>query len=184
MDYINEIVHPDGKLSGKGYSDFILKNNTLEKVRNAIEYARENQIQIIFVKVGFSSDYKELPRDSLLFGKAEKFGALKLDTWATEFHKELDVRESDHIVVKHRISPFSQESLDNYLKNNKITDLYLCGVATDLVVESSARDAHDRDHNIYVLSDCCAAASNEDHENSLKTMRKFANVGTSEELLK
>lgn len=183
MDYINEIIHPEGKFKGKGYADFAKENNTLENVRETVNSAREKGMYIIYVKVGFSPDYNDQPKNSLLFGKADEFEALKLGTWNTEFHESLDVREEDKIIIKNRISPFYGTDLDNFLKEKSITDLYLCGVATDLVVESTARDAHDRDYNVFVLSNCCAAGSNEDHEKSLNTLKKFSKVSVHQNLV-
>ncbi|MBU1622476.1 MAG: cysteine hydrolase [Nanoarchaeota archaeon] len=183
MDYINEIIHPEGKFKSKGYAAYAEENNTLSNVAEAVSLARNKGMEIVYVKVGFSEDYQEQPKNSPLFGKADQFQALKLGTWATEFHESLDVREEDLQVVKHRISPFYKTNLDSYLKETGIKDFYLCGVATDLVVQSAARDAHDRDYNVFVLSDCCAAASAEDQENSLKTLAKIAKVGEYRDLL-
>lgn len=183
MDYINEIIHEEGKFKGKGYADFAKENKIIENVVNCIKIAREKNMDIIFVKVGFSSDYKDQPKNSPLFGKANEFEALKLDTWATEFHEKLDVKLTDKIITKKRVSPFYGTELENYLKKNQISDLFLCGVSTDLVVQSAARDAHDRDFNVYVLSDCCAAGNIDDHNNSLNTLKKIANVGEYKNIL-
>ena len=183
MDYINEIVHPDGKLSGKGYADFVRRHNTLENVANAIEYARSNDIGVVYVKVGFSEDYTEHPSNSPLFGKAKQFGALKLGTWATEFHETIGFRDGEKVITKNRVSPFYNTSLDKYLSSQGITRVYLAGVSTDLVVESAARDAHDRDYQVVIISDCCAAANEEDHNNALKTMAKVGDVRNLNDLI-
>jgi nicotinamidase-related amidase len=183
MDYINEIIHPDGKFKGKGYAKFAQENKSLENVANAIRLAREKEIQVIYVKVGFSPDYKEQPKGSPLFGKAHEFQALKLGTWATEFHESLDVREGDTVILKHRVSPLYNTDLDSHLKKQGINELYICGVSTDLVVQSAARDLHDRDYKVNILEDCCAASSKEDHESSLRTLEKIATVGSYEHLL-
>jgi nicotinamidase-related amidase len=183
MDYINEIIHPDGKFKGKGYAAFAVENKTLENVAEAVNVAREKGISIVYVKTGFSDDYKEQPKNSPLFGKADQFQALKLGTWATEFHKSLDIQPQDLVVVKHRVSPFYGTSLDSFLRNDGTQQVYLAGVATDLVVQAAARDAHDRDYGVFVLSDCCAAGSMEDHNSSLKTLSKIATVGNYKELL-
>jgi nicotinamidase-related amidase len=183
MDYINEIVHPEGKLSGKGYSAFVEKYNTIENLTNAITMARENDFSIVYVKVGFSEDYNEHPAASPLFGKAKEYKALTLGTWATEFLEQLDVQKNDKIVIKNRVSPFFETDLHHYLQMKNITEVYLAGVATDLVVQSAARDAHDRDYNVRILSDCCAAANEKDHEDSLITMGKIGIVDTYKNLL-
>ena len=176
MDYMNEIIHPQGKLSGKGYAKFQEEHKTLERVNQAIDYARSKDMEIVFVKLGFSQDYKEHNEESILIGSAKKFGALKLGTWATEFEQSLDFRKQDYVIVKHRMSPFYKTDLDSYLKNKGVSEVYLCGVATDLVVQSAARDAHDRDYKVIVLSDACTAASKEEHENALNNMAKFTSI--------
>lgn len=183
MDFINEIIHPEGKFKKKGYAEFAERNKTLEQVSKAVGLARQQEMPVIYIRVGFSEDYSEQPKNSPLFGKADEFQALKLNTWATEFHESLEIKPEDHVITKHRVSPFYNTDLNSYLKDKGIREVYLCGVATDLVVESAARDAHDRDYNVFVLEDCCAAANEEDHRKSLKTLSKIARVGTIEELL-
>ena len=182
-DFINEIITTKGKFQSKGYAAFAQQNKTIENAKKALQKARKLGFTIIFVKVGFSADYKEQPKNSLLFSQADKFQALKLNTWATDIHEQLEVKDTDHIIIKHRISPFYSTALEVILHNSQIKDIYICGCATDLVVSSAARDSHDRDFNTYVLSDCCAAGSVEDHESALASMRKIVNVGTISELL-
>ena len=182
-DFVNEIVNPEGKFKGKGYADFAKSNNVLINTVKALKVARKNNYRVIFIKVGFSEDYREQPKRSLLFGKANEYQALKLGTWATDVVNELNIMSSDYVLVKHRISPFYATSLDMILKNENISDIYICGCATDLVVSSTARDAHDRDFKVFVLEDCCAASSMEDHQNALKAIKKIATVCSYEELL-
>ena len=118
----------------------------------------------------------------MLFGKAKDFKALTLNTWATEIHSDIDVQDDDFMITKHRVSPFFGTPLNIYLNNNGIEDVYLCGVATDLVVESAARDSHDRDYNVFVVSDCCGAGSDEDHDKAISTIKKISNVCLSTDI--
>lgn len=182
MDYINEIVHPDGKFKGKGYADFCKENNVIENVVDAVANMRESGGYVIYVKISFEENYSDLPKNSVLFEKAPIFNALQKNTWATEFHESLDVRVSDFVAIKNRISPFSNPQLEDFLKSNNITDLYLAGVATDLVVQSAARDAHDKDYSVCVLSDCCGAGNMVDHKAALNNLEKFVRVSTYKNL--
>ena len=182
-DFINEIIHEEGKFKGKGYADFAKRNNILANTAEAVRLAREQGYHIIFVKVGFSKDYSEQPKLSPLFGKADEYQALQLDTWATEIVDKLKVEDKDTIITKHRVSPFYNTSLDAILKDNEIEDIYLCGCATDLVISSAVRDAHDRDYNTFVLQDCCAAGSESDHTNALIALKKIATIGNYEDLI-
>lgn len=178
-DLINEIVHPAGKFKDKGYAAFVQERQVLDRVRTALAHARRQNFAIVHVKVGFSPTYVELPRQSPLFGKAQEFGALKLASWATEFHEAIDVQSQDLVITKHRISPFYDTGLDAWLRENEVTTAWIGGCATDLVVSSAARDAHDRDFSVRVLDDCCAAATTADHENALAAIKKLAAITSS-----
>ncbi len=107
---------------------------------------------------------------------------MELNTWATEFHEDLDLKDNDIVIIKNRISPFYGTSLECILSANNIKSLYLAGVATDIVVESAARDAHDRDYNIYIVENCCAAGSDNEHNNGIQTLQKIAKIITLDEI--
>ena len=176
IDFINDIIHPEGKLAGKGYSAFSDRFNTLSNAKAAMDKFSNAEGLVIHVKVGFSADYIDQPKNSPLFGKADEFDCLKMGTWGTEIVDFLEVANDANVHVKNRVSAFYGTGLKSMLHREGITDVYIAGVATDLAVEASARDAHDRDYNVYVLADCCAAANEEDHNNSLKTISKIAKV--------
>lgn len=179
IDFINEIVDEKGKFAGKGYPAFVKAHNVLENVNAAITKARARKVPIIFVRVGFSPDYREWPESSPLFGAAKKFGALQLGAWATEIHESLDKRDTDFLVTKHRVSAFYATSLEAILSTLKVDTLFLGGVATDLAVQSAAREAHDRDYRVVVLEDLCGAGSDEDHAQALRLLAKVAAVAKS-----
>src|SRR3989344_1667151 len=182
LDFINEIVDEKGKFAGKGYSAFVKSHGVLENVNTAITKAHEKGIPIIFVRVGFSPDYREWPEASPLFGAAKKFGALQLGTWATEVHQSIKKIDTDFLITKHRVSAFYATSLEAILRTLKVDTILLGGVATDLVVQSTARDAHDRDYHVVVLEDLCGAGSEDDHSNALRTLAKIATVTKSTEV--
>lgn len=181
IDFINEIVHEDGKLASKGYSDFVKNNNVFQNLSLAIEKARENNFFIVHVRVGFSENYLEQPKSSPLFGKAHEFQALKLNSWATEFHEQIDVDKNDIVVTKHRVNALHATPLNLILRNNEVDSILVAGVATDLAVSSLVRDAHDRDYQVTILEDCCAAANKEDHEAALLSLKKISRIKNSKE---
>lgn len=182
IDFINEIVDEKGKFAGKGYSAFVEAHNVLTNVNTAIAKARAKSIPVIFVRIGFSPDYREWPESSPLFGAAKKFGALQLGTWATEIHEYLNKNDADFLVTKHRVSAFYATSLEAILRTLKVDTILLGGVATDLAVQSAAREAHDRDYRVVVLEDLCGAGSEEDHAHALRLLAKVATVAKSTEV--
>ena len=176
MDFINDIVHQDGKLSKKGYHNFIKENNVITNLNKAIDGFKENWDPVIFVKIWFNEWYRNQPKASPLFGKANEFWVLELWTWGTELYEKINHSKNDIVVTKSRVNSFFETNLNAVLEKHNIAEIYLAGCSTDLVVESTARDAHDRDYNVNILKDCCAAANINDHNNSISTMKKICNI--------
>ena len=176
LDFINEIIHPDGKLSGKGYAAFDAAHNTLDNATKMIARARKRGDAVIHVRVGFLPGYPSHPENSPLFGAAKEYGVLQLGTWGTEFHDKVKPEGEEPIVVKNRVSAFHGTRLEMDLRACGATTLVLMGVATDMAVQAAARDAHDRDYQVEIIGDCCAAASDEDNEQTLRMLGKIAKV--------
>jgi biuret amidohydrolase len=183
IDFINEIVHPDGKLAGKGYSDFLARHDTLDRVATLLAHARQTGITPIHVRIGFSPDYQEQPLGSPLFGHAGKLGALKLGTWATEFHPQAAPLNGEAVMTKHRVNAFVGTPLDLLLRARGIRNLAVVGCSTDVGVQTTARMAHDLDYACTVIGDCCAAPKDEDHEQTLRMLAKVARVCTLNEFM-
>ena len=182
LDFENDVVHPDGKVSGKGYAAYNAEHNSLATLRAAQDKFRDAGLPVVHVRVGFSPSYAEQPKGSPLMGKAHDFGAFDLSGWGTEFLQEVAPKGDEIAITKHRVGSFFGTPLELVLKTMGVTDVYLTGVATDMVVESTAREAHDRDFAVYVIADCCIAASSEDQERTLTNMKKLATILDSSEL--
>lgn len=177
IDFINEIVDNDGKLSkARGYGAFIQGNDVFGRVNDLISSFAETGDPVIFVNLGFASDWADQPKRSPIFGKAHEFEILRRGTWSSSLHASIAVPEHAYELSKQRVSAFYGTFLEQLLRTLGVDAVTLCGVATDLAVEAAARDAHDRDFSVSVKADACGAASKDDHERSLTTMAKFASI--------
>lgn len=183
IDFINDIVHPDGKLAAKGYADFVARHATLDRVATLLAHARAADIDTIHVRVGFSPDYKEQPKGSPLFGHADKLGALRLGAWGTEFHALATPLPGEAVVTKHRVNAFVGTPLDLLLRARGVKAVALAGCSTDVGVQTTARMAHDLDYACTVIGDCCAAPQDEDHAPTLRMLAKVARVATLAEFM-
>lgn len=181
-DFINEIVDDKGAF-GAHNAKRIVDDNTMQKANQIIAWARKSNIKIAHVKVGFSSNYIECSKRSAMFGKAQEYGVLELDTWATEFHPVMDVEDHDIVITKHRVSALYGTDLEVILRANDVEHVVICGVSTSFVVESTVRDLHDRDYSATVIADACNASSEEAHIASLKNMERIAKISSVEDFL-
>jgi nicotinamidase-related amidase len=178
MDMINDLVNDRGG-GANSYVPQLQQRNVMANTRAAIDKARAAGALIGYVRVGFSPDYRECPPNSPIFSRARSGGTFKLGTWGTEVHPELKPREGDFDIVKHRVSPFYGTALEPILRARQVTHLYLCGVSTNGVVHSGAREAHDRDYACTILEDCCAGPSADEHESALKCLSRYAVIQPS-----
>jgi biuret amidohydrolase len=179
LDYIIDIMHPQGKIARS--AAHASERGIIAKANKVLEIAKLKNWLTIMIKVGFSVHYQEQPKNSPLFGKLHEFGALQLGSVGTEFHPDLDVGNS-LIIVKPRVSAFYGTGLDAALRANRIERVILGGVSTAWAVQSTARDAHDRDYDVCIIEEICAAATEEQHESSIKLMETIATILTVSEL--
>ena len=115
-------------------------------------------------------------------GQAHQFGAFDLSGWGGRFIDAVAPQGEELVITKHRVGSFHATAMELTLRNMGVTHVFLAGVATDMVVESTAREAHDRDFAVSVIADCCIAANDEDQQRSLVNMRKLATILTSDEI--
>jgi ureidoacrylate peracid hydrolase len=92
--------------------------------------------------------------------------------WNGAFYK-LKPQPGDVIVNKHRYNAFYQTDLDLILRAKGIRTLIMTGVATNVCVETTAREGFMRDYYIVFLRDCTATMSEELHNSALKNISLF-----------
>ena len=182
LDMQNDLVHADGPNGNSPLGQQVRSRGIVERTAAAIARARAAGAAVGFVRVGFSPEYTECPKHSPVFSGAPKMGLFKLGSFGTEIHPALPQRPGDVQVIKHRVSPFYSTTLEAQLRALGITRIVCSGVSTQAVVQATVRDGHDRDYQMVVLEDCCAAHSEEEHRNSMGSIARFCTVTTSDQV--
>jgi ureidoacrylate peracid hydrolase len=111
----------------------------------------------------------------------ESLAPSKQEVW-----KDLAVDPRDITIVKNRYSALAHgaSTLERVLRNFGIDTLLVAGTKTNVCCDSTARDAMMLDFKSVMLSDCCAALSDDEHLASLETfIQQFGDVMTSDEAL-
>jgi nicotinamidase-related amidase len=175
MDMMNDLVAEDG-FSAATYGVQVRERGVLANTRAAVAAARAAGALVGYVRVGFSDDYREAPEASPIFSGARNNGIFKLGTWGTEVHPDVAPQPGDFDVVKHRVSPFYATALEAILRANKVERIVMCGVSTNGVVHSGAREAHDRDYEVVILEDCCAGVTADEHLHAVACLGRYARI--------
>ena len=89
--------------------------------------------------------------------------------------QELDRQPSDHLVTKHRVGAFLGTNLDDYLRQNGVTQVFLTGIATSGGVESTARNAYDLGYNVVFVADAMTDRDADTHRNCIENF--FPRIG-------
>ena len=94
--------------------------------------------------------------------------------WA-ELVPELGSHPRDHHVVKRTWGAFTHTGLEQHLRALGVTQVVLCGIATSIGVESTARQAHEVGFNVTLAVDAMTDLNAEAHANSVQ--RIFPRLG-------
>lgn len=115
--------------------------------------------------------------------------ASMIDSLAPETQKVFDdlvVGPEDVTLFKNRYSALASgaSTLERVLRNLGIDTVLVGGTKTNVCCDSTARDAMMMDFKSVLVSDCCAALSDDEHLAALETfIQQFGDVMTSEEVL-
>lgn len=76
----------------------------------------------------------------------------------------------EHLLRKTSIGAFASTNIDSLLRALGAEQLWLCGVSTNMCVETTAREAADRGYLVTLVEDACGTTHEELHQ---VTMRNF-----------
>lgn len=144
------------------------------------EKCREAGSPVILVRVGWSSDFAEAlkqPVDAAIGGHSLP------DNWWT-YPIALGKKESDIEVTKRQWGAFYGTDLELQLRRRGIDTIVLCGISTNIGVESTARNAWELGFNLVVVEDACSAADAQQHQGSMTNIfPRIGRVRTTDEIL-
>ena len=127
--------------------------------------ARNAGMLVIHTREGHRPDLSDAPRHKVERGEpAMRIGApgpmgriLVRGEPGHDIIPELYPVEGEPVIDKPGKGAFYQTDLELMLKNRDIDTLLVCGVTTEVCVNTTVREANDRGFRCIVLSDCCAS---------------------------
>jgi ureidoacrylate peracid hydrolase len=173
VDMQNGFCHPEGSFTRIGMG----LEGADDAVRNAaiaIEHARRAAIPVVFTRhlyrPGRADEGQALRQNNPALAGLD---GLQAGTWDAEVVAELGCGPQDLTVDKVRFDAFQWTSLEPLLRGLGVDDLVVCGVVTNLCVETTIRSAFMRDFPVTLLADCCAAQTRRLHQLSLEVLSSY-----------
>lgn len=181
IDVQNDFCSPEGVMakSGKDVSGVVAMMPRLERL---IEGAHQSNVPVILVRTTHSPETTSQAW-SHRTGRAEQAPNCLPDSWGAEFFG-LKPEPDDFIVTKHRYSAFNSPDFIELISRLNKPSLLFCGVATNVCVETSLRDATCSDYYSTLVEDCSSAYLRSLHEGAVHNVKSnFGQVVTAVEVL-
>lgn len=144
-------------------------------VKNAAAMAdafRKNEMPVFLVRVTPSPDKKDALRP--IADIQMTWNQPSSSDWA-DIVPELGPKQGDFIITKHQWGAFYGTELDLQLRRRGITTIVLCGISTNIGVESTARFAYEYGYEQIFAEDAMSAMSAEEH--SFTVSKIFPRIG-------
>ena len=194
IDMQRDFLEPGGFGETLG-NDVSLLQAAVAPLRKVLDAARSARMLIIHTREGHRPDLSDAPRHkvergepSLRIGAPGPMGRILVrGEPGHDIIPELYPAAGEPVIDKPGKGAFYQTDLELMLKNRQIDTLFVCGVTTEVCVNTTVREANDRGFRCIVLSDCCASYFPEFHAAGLAMIKAqggiFGWVAASPQLL-
>ncbi len=169
VDMQNSCLADEGSMAKVGLDISDLKT-TVEPVQRLIAASRAAGIPIVFSQYEFRSDYSDGGLLVELYPALREVGGMVAGTWDAALESRLPVEPSDIVISKSRYSAFFGTELDQVLRARNVGTLIICGVTTEMCVESTLRDGFFHDFRIVLAADAVASVDRARHAATLQTV--------------
>jgi nicotinamidase-related amidase len=161
IDMQRDFVDPGGFGEALG-NDVSLLRKAIAPTKRVLEAVRDRGMLVVHTREGHRPDLTDLPPSKKLRGKlkagigdAGPMGRILVrGEYGHDIIDELKPAPGEPVIDKPGKGAFYATDLDALLHNRGIRQLVVCGVTTEVCVNTSVREANDRGYDCLVLEDC------------------------------
>ena len=198
VDMQNAFCTKGGMFDILGTIDEAKAKRVIEIDKKLIEASRRQGIKVIYLQMGYRPDLSnaggpESPnywKEHGLVARREhperKYDFLTIGSWDWQIADEVKPQPGDIVVEKNRFSGFFNTDLNSILRTYNIKHLLFIGIATNICVESTIRDAFFHEYFPVLVSDGCGHAGPDFTQQATiwNVSEVFGWVTTSDDLIK
>jgi nicotinamidase-related amidase len=180
--YLTESSDP---LERGRWEPFMARMHTqvVPNIKRLIETARARAMNVMFARIACQTPDG---RDRSLSQRKPGFNNLLLpkDEWASQIIDVLRPKPEEIVVLKTTDSALTGTNLRLILRNLGIEHVICVGIFTDQCVSSTVRSLAHESFDVTVCHDACAAATDEIHDNELKSINWiYCQVASTDETI-
>src|SRR5688572_26501537 len=161
IDMQRDFVDPGGFGEALG-NDVSLLRKAIAPTRKVLDAARKKDMLVVHTREGHRPDLSDLPQNKKLRGRLKAgigdpgpMGRILVrGEYGHDIVDELKPAAGEPVVDKPGKGAFYATDLDSLLRNRGIGQLVVCGVTTEVCVNTTVREANDRGYDCLVLEDC------------------------------
>ena len=168
-----DAVKPEGIL-GPVFGEMVAQTGVIDRTVTVLAAARKAEMPVIYVNVCYWPGHTDLIRNNALYNAVAEKGGFVRGTKGSMIIPEMKPLPGDYIVEHSRTSSFYGTDLVNLLKSMDIETVVVTGIATNVAVDHTVRDAAQLGYNVILLEDCCCSSSPAHHDAALMTLRVLA----------
>lgn len=177
IDMQRDFVEPHGFGEALG-NDVSLLRRAIEPCTRLLEAARQAGLLIVHTREGHRADLSNCPAAKLtrggktFIGQQGSMGRILIQGEpGHDIIPELHPLSGEPIIDKPGKGAFYATDLHLILQARAIKSLIICGVTTEVCVQTTAREANDRGYEVLIPEDCCASYFPEFHRAALEMIK-------------
>lgn len=164
--------------------------NTVANAKRLLDAFRQAGREVVYTRHGaLLADGRDMIlrrqlRDSNAVENTERPTLWSKGSFEHDVIAELAPLDDELVIDKNASSAFNGSAIDQLMRNMNLETLVMTGMATDMCVETTARDAADRGFNVIVVEDAVATFFPEHHRTALSSLaRVYTQVWNSDRVL-
>lgn len=173
IEYQNDWVATTGSINPQ-FQDREQFETSVANSLKVLAEARRRNMEVIHVTMVLEPSYKALGHGKFgLRAMMPIYQSFLGDQ--TGFFPGFEPQAGEYVISERTggSSAFAATTLDSYLRNNRIEDIYVMGYALRQCVESTVRNAHDLGYHTRVIYDASAAFTREQQASFLTDIIPF-----------
>lgn len=178
----NDVVGADGAFAPFFRAE-VERRGVVGVARTLVDAAHAAGVATYFTRVAFQEGHSDLVTNIPLLGVVAQQGSLLDGSAGADVVDELKPGSNDVVITNPKVSAFASSDLDAQLKAAGIDTVVLFGVASNVTIESTGRDAGDLGYRVIVVEDACSAADQATHDATMASFGLLGEVASSADVV-